>query len=175
MIRMKMKTGFLLVLLIILFCFSCGDEISQSGNNASYGLYLLKDTLLITSEAKKIALANLELQDAPIIKLDDVIEYKWDEQLISITNDASARFKGVEKKIKSIYGLPFVVVAGQQKIYLGNIYPMYSSYMHEDLPSINVAPFLEMRILRAPMQSIQDKRMDERIYNVLAANNKLKK
>jgi hypothetical protein len=51
---------------------------------------------------------------------------------------------------------------------------MYSSYVHYDLPSVDVAPFLEMRISRAPLQSIEDKRKDERIYLVLNQFNKLK-
>lgn len=169
-----MKVKYLFALLILfLFC-SCSDSTSPNDDEKAFGIYLLKDTSLITSDAKKSSIESLEIQETPIILIDDIVEYNWEEQIITLTSDAFERFKGVENKIKSTYGLPFIVVANQQKIYLGNIYPMYSSYIHDDLPYVDVAPFLEMRITRAPLQSIEDKRKDERIYSVLKAHNKLK-
>jgi hypothetical protein len=173
--RIEMKIRFLFVLLITILFYSCSELTNPSNDEKTFGIYLLKDTLLITSEAKKLPVESLQLQEVPIININDIIDYNWEEQVISLTSEAFERFKGVEKKIKSVFGLPFIVVAKQQIIYLGNIYPMYSSYVHEDLPSIDVAPFIEMKISKAPLQSIEDKRKDERIYLVLAEHNKLKK
>ncbi len=170
-----MRIKFLFVLLVtILFC-SCSDSTSPAIDGKAFGIYLLKDTLLITSDAKKLTIESLQVQDAPIINVNDVTMYNWEEHDIALTPEAFEKFKSVEKKVKSIYGLPFIVMVNQQKIYLGNIYPMYSSYFHEDLPFISVAPFLEMRIGRAPLQSVEDKRKDERIYTVMNKFNKIKK
>ncbi len=169
-----MKGKFLFVLLIpLLFC-SCSDSTSPNDDEKVFGFYLLKDTSLITSDAKKLSIESLQLQEKPIIKINDIVEYNWAEQVITLTSEAFDKFKGVENKIKSTHGLPFIVVANQQKIYLGNIYPLYSSYIHEDLPYVKVSPFFEMRVLRAPLQSVEDKRKDERIYSVLNEYNKLK-
>jgi len=169
---MEMKFLFILVI-PFLFC-SCSDSTSPNYDEKAFGIYLLKDTLLITSDAKKISIESIQLQETPIININDIVEYNWEEQVITLTSEAFNRFKGVENKIKSTYGLPFIVVANQQKIYLGNIYPMYSSYIQEDLPYVEVAPFLEMIVSRAPLQSAEDKRKDKRIYSVLNECNKLK-
>lgn len=169
-----MKIQIIFIILIIILNYGCKNSTAPLKNKEEFGIYLLKDTLLLTTEAKKISITSLELQDTPIIKIDDIIEYNWEEQVVIVKTEAFERFLGIEKKIKSVLGLPFVVVVNQQRVYLGNIYPMYSSYIHEDLPSINVAPFTEMRITRAPLQNIKDKRKDERIYLILAKNNKLK-
>ena len=169
-----MEVKYLFVLLIpLLFC-SCSDSTSPNDDEKAFGIYLLKDTSLITSDAKKSSIESLQLQETPIIKINDIVEYDWEEQLITLTSETFDRFKGVENKIKSTHGLPFIVVANQQKIYLGNIYPMYSSYIHQDLPYVKVSPFFEMRVSRAPLQSVEDKRKDERIYSVLKEFNKFK-
>ena len=169
-----MKVKYLFALLIPFLFYTCNDSTSPNDEEKTFGIYLLKDTSLITSDAKKLSVESLQLQETPIIKINDIVEYNWEEQVITLTSEAFDRFKGVENKIKSTYGLPFIVVANQQKIYLGNIYPMYSSYIHEDLPYVAVAPFLEMRVSKVPLQSIEDKRKDGRIYSVLNECNKLK-
>jgi len=169
-----MKNQFFIFLLISILFFRCSNSTSPNNDEKTFGIYLLKDTLLITSDAKKIPLNSLEVQDAPIININDIETYNWSEQIINLTPEAFKRFGSVERKVKSIFGLPFIVMIDGTKIYLGNIYPGYSSYMHGDLPFIMVAPFTEMRISRAPDKNIDDKRMDERIYLVLKNNNKIK-
>ena len=168
-----MKIQYLFVLLFASLFFRCSDSTSPTDEKA-FGIYLLKDTLIITSDAKKLPLNSLQVQDSPIISIEDIETYNWSEQTMSLTSEAFKRFGSAEGKVKSAFGLPFVVMIDQTKIYLGNIYPAYSSYMHEDLPSIMVAPFTEMRISRAPNKNINDVRMDERIYSVLKNNNKLR-
>ncbi|NOX89313.1 MAG: hypothetical protein GXO77_09820 [Calditrichaeota bacterium] len=72
----------------------------------------------------------------------------------------------------STEGLPFIIIVRGERIYLGNIYPCYSSLSHGNLPSINVAPFTEMRINRAS-DEFEDKRVDQRIYRILKSKNRL--
>ena len=169
-----MKIQHLLLLFIIALFFSCSDSTSPNNDENVFGIYLLKDTLLITSDAKIIPLDILQVQDSPIININDIEEYEWTEQVITLTPEAFIKFGGVQQgKIKSTLGLPFIVMVDGEKIYLGNIYPMQSSYIHTDLPFISVSPFTEMRIARAPDNNIEDKRINEIIYSVLKRNNKL--
>lgn len=167
-----MKVTLLLFLFLVLIS-SCHNSTSPNFDNEEFGIYLLKDSSLSTYDAKKYPVESYQLQDKPIINLDDIIKYDWENQIITLTTEANEKFKNIESKIKSIYGLPFIVVAENQKIYLGNIYPMYSSFYHFDLPSINVAPFTKFRIIKVSKNDIEDKRIDERIYNVLKLYNKI--
>lgn len=168
-----MKMKYLFILLISILFYSCSDSTSLNNNKNTFGIYLLKDTTLITSDAKKMILESQQVQEKPIISINDIVSYNWTEHTMILTSEALEKFKNIEGKIKSISGLPFVLMVDQQIIYLGNIYPMYSSYIHVDLPHIDVAPFLEMKIGRAPLQGIKDRRGDKRIYTVLKENNKL--
>ncbi len=169
-----MKNQFFLFLLISILFFRCSNSTNPNTDQKEYGIYLLKDTLAITSDAKKLPLNFLDVQETPIISIDDIEIYDWSKQIISLTSEAFEKFGEVQGKIKSVYGLPFVVMVNGQKIYLGNIYPLYSSYIHEDLPFVAVSPFTKMQISRAPDINIVDVRLDKRIYSILKSKNKIK-
>jgi len=47
--------------------------------------------------------------------------------------------------------------------------------MHMDLPYFQVAPFKELKIIRAPSENIEDKRNDDRISSILQEHNKIVK
>lgn len=166
-----MNKSILLVLIFGLIYFCCDN--SDSSNDCDFGLYLLKDSTLTTLDTKEISIESLVVQNESIIDITDIVTYNWDEHLITLTSEAFTRFGDVEDKIKSTYGLPFIFIAEGDKVYLGNIYPAYSSYIHIDLPSITVAPFIEMRIERALSQEVEDKRNDDRIHSVLQEHDKI--
>jgi hypothetical protein len=155
--------------------FSCKKEsTSPSEQPVDFGIYLLKDSMMTTTQAKQIALDSLVINDQSITNINDIVYYQWSDHSVELTKDGFNKFKFTESKIKSTYGLPFIVVANGSKVYLGNIYPYYSSYIHTDLPSIGVSPFISLKIERAPDKSIEDKRNDPRIYIALETNKKLK-
>jgi len=166
-----MKKLILLVIIFGIFNFCC--ENSNSPNDDDFGIYLLSNTSLTTLDAKEISIKSLAVQNEPIIDITDIVTYNWEEHLITLTSEAFEHFGNVENKIKSTYGLPFIFIAEGDKIYLGNIYPAYSSYVHIDLPSITVAPFIEMRIERSPSQDVEDKRNDDRIFSILQEHDKI--
>jgi len=161
-----------IVLIITALFYGCNDSTGPSNDDA-FGIYLLRDSTLTTSDAKILPIKSLNVQEKPIISTTDIIEYHWADHIIILTTEAFERSKSIEGKIKSTYGLPFLVLVGEQKIYLGNIYPAYSSYIHIDLPYIRVAPFIEMRIAKAPSQDVEDKRNDDNIYSALQRYNKI--
>jgi len=129
---MEMKIKYLFFLLIILIFCKCSDSTSPTNDEKVFGIYLLKDTTLITSDAKKLPLEFLQVQEKPIVNITNIIEYNWSEQKLTLTQEAFNEFKTIDKKIKSTYGLPFMVMVYGHKIYLGNLYPLNSSYIHED-------------------------------------------
>ncbi|MBU2494130.1 MAG: hypothetical protein KJ571_16000 [Bacteroidetes bacterium] len=169
-----MKTQLFFILILSLFFIGCDTSTNSINDSSVFGIYLLKNDTLSTDKAKQFSLESLIVENEPIINIDDIISYEWSNHIVNLTPEAFEKFNAIEIKIKSTYGLPFIVMVNSQKIYLGNVYPGYSSYFHMDLPFINVAPFIEMRIGRAPDKNIVDKRTDQRIYSVLKNNNKIK-
>jgi len=170
--KQQIRIG-LFVLIFILLLWDC-DHITEPSGDHDFGIYLLKDTTLTTVVSKDISRGALITQDDPLIGMADIISYNWTKQRIQITSEAATRIANLSSKIKSIYGLPFIFLAQEKKIYLGNIYPTYSSYIHPDLPFITVAPFIELQIIRAPSKEAADQRIDDRIYQVLKKQDKLR-
>ncbi len=164
----------IIVVIASLLLIDCTQSTNNQNGENEFGIYLLLDKSITTSEAKTINLGLLKLQTEPIICLDDIISYDWSTHTIDLQTEAFERFKSLDTMNVSTYGLPFLVLVGNERIYLGNIYPMYSSLYYFDLPTINVAPFIEMKIEK-PSDEFEDKRTDSRIYEVLKNNNKLKK
>ena len=173
--NVQMKSYLALIILISIPFIGCKNG-STSPNNqvSSFSIVLLKDSTLSTAQVKGAPLDSLIINGQSIINISDIIYYRWSDHHIELTSEGFNKFKSVESKIKSTYGLPFIVVASGEKIYLGNIYPSYSSYMHTDIPYIFVAPFTSLDIQRAPDKTIADKRNDPRIYSALESINKLK-
>ena len=169
-----MKTQLFFFLILFSFFIGCDTSIDSNSDSSVFGIYLLKNDTLSSDNAKKLSLESLDVDNAPIISIDDIISYDWSNHIINLTPESFERFNIIETKIKSTYGLPFIIIANNQKIYLGTIHPGYSSYFHMDLPFIGVAPFIEMRIGRAPDKNMEDKRIDQRIYSALKNNNKIK-
>ena len=156
-----------------LLSIQCSDSTSSNNSENDFSIYLLKDTLLTTSDVKTSRIDSLDIQAEPIINLKDIVSYDWSSHKMVLQSDAFERFKTLDTNNISTYGMPFIVIVHGERIYLGNIYPYYSSYMHFDLPSINIAPFMEMKINRAS-DEFEDKRNDWRILSILQDNNKIK-
>jgi hypothetical protein len=151
----------------------CTDPVEPGGEAVEFGIFLLSDDTLNTDDIKHISLDELVLKENPLIDIDDVVLYHCSDHSIDLTDEGFAKFKSVEGMVKSIYGLPFVVAVGGEKVYLGNIYPCYSSLMYRDLPYIGVSPFISLTIERAWDDSVPDVRDDERVYNALWRRGKL--
>jgi len=168
-----MKGRIFLFLMISTLLFNCSNSTSPILKDSEFGIYLLKDTTLSTSEAMNKSLESLQVQEKSLIDLNGIVAYDWSEHLITISSDAYENVKYIETKTMSTTGLPFVIIVDDKKIYLGIIFPLYSSSMPEDLPHIYNAPLNEFNIRRARLDS-EDKRNDERIYSVLKKSGKLK-
>jgi hypothetical protein len=161
------------VFILLAFLAGCTDPVEPVEQAAEFGIFLLSNDTLNTNDVKHISLDELMLKENPLINIDDVVLYHWSDHTIDLTDDGFAKFKSVEGMVRSTYGLPFVVVVHGEKVYLGTIYPYYSSYIHPDLPYIGVSPFLSLTIERAADNRVADVRSDERVYNALRRRGKL--
>ena len=138
-----------------------------------FAIFLLANDTLSTLEVKYTSLDSLTLAVQPLVTTADVVTYKWSVHEVTLTAQGYANYKSVGQKVRSTFGLPFVVVAANEKIYLGTFYPLISSYIHTDLPLVALTSFEGIRISRAPDSTVPDKRNDMRIYNALLKANKI--
>lgn len=105
-------------LTIIVFCISCKKENTNSGDTVE--LYLLKDFRLVAGKCQIDPLKSV-LQDTPIIKNQEILEYSQSNYQFKLTET------GIQK-VKTFQDfLPFAVTVDKQIIYYGFFKPSSSS------------------------------------------------
>ena len=165
----------ILILLLAIAPVGLGRRTLTLNNQPSdFAIYLLKDDTLQTWQAKQLPLSALDLATRPFIGINDIESYQWSDHTIKLTAEGLAKITMLEDNTKSTFPFPFVVAVGNIKIYMGNIYQMYSSFMPIDLPYIFPALETTLKLRRAPDRTIKDQREDPRIYNALLRRNKIK-
>jgi hypothetical protein len=166
------------MIFILLLCVApigLGRRTLNLNNQPSdFAIYLVRDDTLQTWQAKQLPLDALDLSPRPLVGISDIESYTWSDHTMRLNSYGIAKFKALENKTNSSRGIPFVVMVGNIKIYMGNIFKMYSSYMSGDLPYIFVPFDKSLKIARALDRNIKDTRGDPRVYNALARRNKLK-
>ena len=178
------KTILILLLLVVPIGFAQRTTASniQAGD---FAIYLLKDDTLKTWEVILRSLDSLTIADHPLIRIDDVVSYDWPNHSIMLTPKGIQKVRSAVAKRTSTLPFPFVVVVGNEKVYLGNMYLMPSSYMAGDIPYIDVSQFTELqtalgsrptsvKINRAPDVTVPDIRNHVRVYQALLKKNKVK-
>jgi len=165
----------ILILLLAIAPVGLGRRTLTLNNQPSdFAIYLLKDDTLQTWQAKQLPLSALDLATRPLIGINDIESYQWSDHTIKLTAEGLAKITMLEDNTKSTFPFPFVVAVVNIKIYMGNIYQMYSSFMPIDLPYIFPALETTLKLRRAPDRTIKDQREDPRIYNALLRRNKIK-
>ena len=140
----------------------------------NFAIYLFRDDTLRTWQAKQLPLNTIDLDSRPLVGINDIESYKWSGHTIRLNTNGIEKFKVLENTTNSSGGFPFIVVVGNLKIYLGNEFRKYSSYMPGDLPYIFTPLDNNLKISRAPDRSIKDTRDDPRVYNALVRKDKFK-
>ncbi len=165
----------ILILLLCVAPIGLGRRTLTLNNQPTdFGIYLLRDDTMQTWQAKEMPLGALDLATRPLVGINDIESYNWSDHTLRLTEDGMAKFKALEGRTTSTSGFPFVVLVGNIRIYMGNIYRMNSSYMPGDLPYIFAPPGTYIIIKRGPDRNVKDKRDDSRIYKALLRRNKLK-
>ncbi len=101
----------------------------DSHDSPGLAIYLLEDEELTGLEAGELELEELTLAEGPVLTEHEIIAYGWDSHMIWVREGALSDWP--QPLDVSVLGIPFVVVAGGQRRYLGAIWHGLSSYPFE--------------------------------------------
>jgi len=153
------------VFCVLLLPSSDNAQINTNFSSTEFEIYLLKDALLTTTQAMKVPLDRLELVSKPFLSARDIKLYHWSTHEFDLHKRGDSVFQKMSVESYKSAGVPFVVVVGKQRIYLGAFWWPFSSsippvtYITMSTPH----PFLSpCPICRRP-----DLRSDQRIHDSL--------
>lgn len=132
-----MKRIIILTSLLLLFAISCEINEDSAGN---FSIYLLKDDGLSYLDIKDMNIDDLELKDDPWISSDDIKFYDFSTHYIYL-NKSKSRFIDELADSCQLYmfhfsSKPFIVKAGNQRIYSGSFFSEASSMSMGEVPVI---------------------------------------
>ena len=110
-----------LALILVLIPLATSGCLSPDGDE--FAIFLLAEDLSLDQVAA-VGLDELELQDEPILPVDDVVAYSKQTHEIEVT---TAAYERINRLPVPVTGTPFVVCAGGEPIYAGAFWPLYSS------------------------------------------------
>ncbi len=155
---------------------------TQSVSESSAGVfdvYLVEQDISL-EQMTDTNLAELQLEETPLLSVEDIIAYCWETHEIELSDSASARVARLERSILSHAGLPFVVCAGGEPIYCGVLWTSYSSATYDGIV-IDVYPAelgqpvpIRLGYPSPAWFTGEDLRSDPRIYRSLEEAGKLK-
>ena len=129
---MKKIVIILLGIIILTSLISCGNK---SDENA-LEIYLVSGDL---PDGENIDINKLVLEETPIITLDDIQRYYWEDQAFVMEKDLlRERLDEQTGKIYATRGFPYVVVVNGERIYMGKFWSALSSSMEINYPLIYI-------------------------------------
>ncbi|WP_432663697.1 hypothetical protein R9X47_24320 [Wukongibacter baidiensis] len=143
------------------------DDDKHTRYENRFEIYLVKNAS--TQAAVEMDISDLELDDTPIVTEKDFKSYNWFNHSLEISEEVYDRIPKV-----SVSGLPFVVVADGERVYLGAFWTSFSS-LSTSLPVIDIIqkPFAIRPGYPWDHEESNDPRKDERIYKTLNEIGKL--
>ena len=136
---MKRIALILLSIIILIAVDSC------KSNENTLEIYLVSSDLPESGE--NIDINSLDLEETPILTLNDIKRYYWEEQAFVIKKDLweermTERFN-IEpgKMLVPSYGRPYVVAVNGERIYMGKFWSHLSSRLEFFTPLIYVESF----------------------------------
>jgi len=173
--KRSVKRIILLTSLLLLLVISCEINEDSAGN---FSIYMLKDDGLSYLDIKDVDIDDLELKDDPWISSDDIKFYDFSTHNIYL-NKSKSRFFDELADSSQFYmfnfsSKPFVVNAGNQRIYIGSFFSAVSSMSIGKMPTISdgMIFYYPDDIIPIEFGSEQDDpRRDPRIRNALIQDN----
>jgi len=162
-------TSFIIYSILLL---SSGDaQIKSDPSPSGLAIYCLKDSSITTTQADRLPLDSLVLTSNPFLSERDIITYHWSTHIIDVQPRIDTVLNAMGKWWYKSAGVPFVVVVGNQRIYLGTFWWYYSS----SLPPVTciVVPTSHPKLSYNSFCQQPDKRSDMRIHDALVKENKL--
>ena len=158
-----MKPTALTLLALLL---SCKDMGTAPGDQYAFAIYLLKDTTEKAVQAANVPLGDQHLALLPLITEKDILHYHWAVHSIVFQPRIDTLLHAMAGWPYRSWGLPFVVVANGERIYLGAFWWGYSNYM-PSFPYIELTTPDQYRISWNPASAAPDPRSDARIREAL--------
>lgn len=124
-----MRGHFNAILLIAsIFLFSCQGENNNSSGN--FSIYFLKNSDLTYQDVYESDINDLELQSNVWLSSDDITRYDFSTHYIYLNKSKAEFFKDYLDGGAIFYNFitkPFIVIAGDERIYLGSLISSISS------------------------------------------------
>ena len=178
-----MKLPFRIFIGFILIALACGNNRNpvDSAEDADFGLYFLKNDALSVIEVLQRDLSSLELQTEPWLSEKDIVRYDFSSHYIYLKYTKTELLKdylGSNFTESNLESKPFVVMANQERCYLGSFYPTYLStgpatpyisiiFLYDTFIPADVIP------IEAEWITEDDKRDQEALKNALSNLNLL--
>ncbi len=161
------------ILFIFLLCLipACDQSTSVETPEDVFSIYLLKDSTITASNALSQSIENLVLSEKYLILGEDIKLYKWKDHSFELKDPAKTEYEHFKISKGSTSGVPFVVRANKERIYVGTFWWAYSSSMPPKCAIIDATGPLPYKI--DLVNGAIDKRNDPRIYNALKMLNVL--
>ncbi|MGD8777446.1 MAG: hypothetical protein PVH88_00610 [Ignavibacteria bacterium] len=160
------------ILLLLCFLQSCCENNTESNGGANrVSFYLLKDDKVVATDAAKSKIESLELSEQPIFSSDEISYYNWGNHSFAIDSVSFEKLKECSSLHESVFGIPFIVTVGKERIYLGAFGYSFSSqaplFPHINITFISYSSSPVLRIENSWLDSEEDKREDKRILSAL--------
>ena len=163
-----MKTLIPALLLGIIFFVSCKDAGTETSPDNTFAIYRLLDTSLVAFTASQLAIGDLTLASDPFMRATDLTAYHWSTHTFVPKPALDSTLHRMASLPGKSGGIPFVVIVGENRIYVGTLWWAYSSST-PPVPYIELLPSGSYAIEAAPFSSLPDPRQDPRIWASLRA------
>ena len=150
---------------------ACDQSTSVETPGDIFAIYLLRDSTITPSDALSESIEDLELSEKYLLSGEDFKSYKWSDHSFELTDVAKTKFEQLILLKGKTWGVPFIVTAKKERIYVGAFWWSYSSSMPPKCAIIFVIVPLPYKI--SLVDGAIDKRNDPRIYNALKMLNVL--
>lgn len=170
-----MKKHTIFIFAIILLIGYCGKDKNplKPGLYDGFAIYTLSDSTITAIDAAQKLIDSLILADEPLITDEDLNYYKWNEHSLSLKSEANEKIRKIAKSRQTVFGIPFIVMAKKERIYLGAFWFAFSS-LAPTFPTIEVSGYVlknynsnVLIIEKSWIEDQPDMRADPRIYQVL--------
>jgi len=99
----------------------------EAENGESYAIYLVADPQIAGPDLKDSLLEALPLAEEPLISIEDILSYDWENHVFKVTEESYQRLIDDIGGSVPVNGRSFVVVAKGERIYAGAFWTLASS------------------------------------------------
>jgi hypothetical protein len=109
---------------------SCIDTVSPESEWKRFCIYLLQDEQLSTKDVEQAPIYSLKLKEKPLITYSDILNYDFETHIIYLKKTFKEYFHSDSVQVFSkLFGRPFVIMAKGERIYLGSLHTLLSSWL----------------------------------------------